>query len=241
MKGYNETNADVKRAREKPPIRGVVPISEPMTLATDYALGTLCASCALLLLTRSDTRSQVSVRLWAFAFFAVAVASYAGGTYHGFQYTMTGPWRTALWKMTTLSMGVASFLLLSAAFASTWTGRHRRWLLSAAALKFVMFAGWMVRQDDFRFVIYDYSSTLAILMLLVMSGWTRGIDEHRAYIGCGIVVSIAAAAVQQSGLRLHRHFNHNDLMHVVQMGGMWLLYKGGARLRDAGGIDDRQP
>jgi hypothetical protein len=50
----------------------------------------------------------------------------------------------------------------------------------------------------------------------------------------GILASIAAAVVQQSGVRLHRHFNHNDLMHVVQMGGVWLLYQGGARLRDRG-------
>ncbi len=93
----------------------------------------------------------------------------------------------------------------------------------------------MLGHDDFRFVIYDYGSTLAILLLLLMSGRTSGMSGHRAYIASGIVVSIAAAAVQQSGFRLHRHFNHNDLMHVVQMGGVWLLYKGGARLRDAGG------
>jgi hypothetical protein len=216
-------------------------ISEPMTLATDYALGTLCELCGLFLLKRSDGRSHLAVRLWAFAFFAVAVASYAGGTYHGFQDAMPEPWRTGLWKLTTVSMGVASFLLLSAAFASTWGGHDRRWGIAAAALKLTIFTAWMLRHDDFRFVIYDYGSTLAILMLLVLAGWTHGIGAHRVYIACGILLSIGAAAVQQSGLRLHRHFNHNDLMHVIQMGGMWLLYRGGARLRDAGGIDDRQP
>ena len=93
----------------------------------------------------------------------------------------------------------------------------------------------MLGHDEFRFVIYDYGSTLAILLLLVVAGRTHGVAGHRAYIASGILVSIAAAAVQQSGVRLHQHFNHNDLMHVVQMGGVWLLYKGGARLRDAGG------
>jgi hypothetical protein len=219
----------------------VVTIAEPMTLVTDYALGTLCELCAVLLLKRSDARSQIAVRLWAFALFAVAAASYAGGTYHGFHEVMPEPWRVGLWKITTISMGVASFLLLSAAFVSASTGQDRRWLIAAASLKLGIYIAWMMNHDDFRFVIYDYGSTLAILMLLVITGWTHGIDKHRLYIGCGILVSIAAAAVQQSGFRLHRHFNHNDLMHVVQMGGMWLLYKGGGRLRDAGGIDVRQP
>jgi hypothetical protein len=99
----------------------------------------------------------------------------------------------------------------------------------------------MLGHDEFRYVIYDYGSTLAIVMLLVLAEKTHGISGHRAYIASGIAVSIAAAGVQQSGVRLHQHFNHNDLMHVIQMCGVWLLYEGGRRLRDAGGVHGRQP
>ncbi len=52
------------------------------------------------------------------------------------------------------------------------------------------------------------------------------------WTAAGVAVSFAAAAVQQSGLALHRHFNHNDLYHVIQMGGLYLLYRGGLLLRD---------
>jgi hypothetical protein len=45
-------------------------------------------------------------------------------------------------------------------------------------------------------------------------------------------VTIAAAAVQQSGFDLHRNLNHNDLQHLVQMIAVFLLYLGGAKLRD---------
>jgi hypothetical protein len=40
-------------------------------------------------------------------------------------------------------------------------------------------------------------------------------------------VSVLAALVQQSGLTLHRNFNHNDLYHVIQLVALWLLYRGG--------------
>ena len=100
-----------------------------------------------------------------------------------------------------------------------------------------MYVAWMLGHDEFRFVIYDYGSTLAILALLVVAGKTHGVGGHRAYILSGIAVSIAAAGAQQSGVRLHQHFNHNDLMHVIQMCGVWLLYEGGARVRDAEGVD----
>jgi hypothetical protein len=46
----------------------------------------------------------------------------------------------------------------------------------------------------------------------------------------GMVVSFLAAGVQMSGMTLHRHFNHNDLYHVIQMAGFYLLYRGGGML-----------
>ena len=217
-----------------------VTISEPMTLATDYLLGTLSEVCAVLLVKHNRHLRQTSIRLWAFALMAVAMGSYAGGTYHGFRRALESAVAAVLWKVTTISMGVASFFLLAAAIAAAFTGQARRWFLAAAALKLAIYAVWMLGHDEFRFVIYDYGSTLAILLLLVAAERTRGVAGHRRYIAGGILVSTAAAMVQQSGLRLHQHFNHNDLMHVIQMGGVWLLYKGGARLRDAGGLHGTQ-
>jgi hypothetical protein len=212
-----------------------------MTLATDFLLATLCEVCAVLLLKHNVPLRQASIRLWAFALMAVALASYAGGTFHGFQHALSVPAAAILWKATTISMGVASFLLLAAAFTAAFSGQERRWLVAAALLKLAVYVAWMLGHDEFRFVIYDYGSTLGILLVLLAAERTRGVHGHRAYIASGILVSIAAAGVQQSGIRLHRHFNHNDLMHVIQMGGMWLLYKGGARLRDRGRSDGRQP
>lgn len=216
-------------------------ISEPTTLITDYILGTLSELCGVFLLKQNMTLRQVSIRWWALALMAVAMGSYIGGTYHGFQHAMPPSVAAVLWKLTTISMGVASFLLLAAAFTASVSAESRRWLIGAAALKLVIYIMWMLDHDDFRFVIYEYGSTLAILLLLVITGKTHGVSGHRAYVASGILVSIAAAVVQQSGVRLHQHFNHNDLMHVVQMGGVWLLYKGGARLRDAGGVHGPQP
>jgi hypothetical protein len=218
-----------------------VTISEPVTLATDYLLGTLSELCGVLLLKQNVKIRDASVRWWAFALFAAAVGSYVGGTYHGFRHALDPAVAAVLWKVTTISMGVASFLLLIAAINAAFTGQDRRWLIAAAALKLAIYVGWMLGHDEFRYVIYEYGSTLAIVLLLVAAERTHGVAGHRAYIASGILVSIAAAAVQQSGVRLHQHFNHNDLMHVIQMGGVWLLYKGGARLRDAGGTHGHQP
>jgi hypothetical protein len=57
--------------------------------------------------------------------------------------------------------------------------------------------------------------------------------RFNGWILAGVAVSVIAALVQASGLALHRHFNHNDLYHVIQIAAMALLYKGARRLRDA--------
>ena len=216
-------------------------ISEPTTLITDYILGTLSELCGVFLLKQNMSLRQASIRWWALALIAAAIGSYVGGTYHGFQHALDPRTAAVLWKITTIGMGLASFLLLTAAFTSAFAGQDRQWLIAGAVVKLAIYVGWMLGHDEFRYVIYDYGSTLAILLLLVAAERTHGVNGHRAYIASGILVSIAAAAVQQSGVRLHRHFNHNDLMHVIQMGGVWLLYKGGARLRDAGEANGAQP
>jgi len=45
----------------------------------------------------------------------------------------------------------------------------------------------------------------------------------------GVVVSVMGLAVLVAKLSIHEHFNQNDLYHVIQMGGLYCLYRG-ARL-----------
>jgi len=210
-----------------------VAISEPSTLITDYLLGGLAGLLAWGLFQENVTRRWKAIQYWAAALAATAAASFTGGTYHGFGPAMAVPSAAALWKVTTLTMGVASFLLAASVVSAAFTGVGRRVLLAAVAVKFGIYCWWMWNHDAFVYVVYDYGSTLVFVLALLVANRIRGGAGHRVYIAGGILISIVAALLQQSGIRLHTHFNHNDLMHVVQMGAVWLLYEGGRRLQDA--------
>jgi hypothetical protein len=235
-----------------------VTIFEPATLVTDYLLGGLTAVLAWrMIAVRLEKGSggvfgdggrkphptpfpgerraprQVAILYWAAALAATAVASFAGGTFHGFGPAMAPVAAALLWKITTLAMGVASFCLLAAVVTAGFIGATRRALLIAAAVKLLAYSWWMLSHDAFVYVIGEYGSTLLLVLALLAANRIRGESGHRAYIAGGILISFAAAGLQQSGIRLHTHFNHNDLMHVVQMGAVWLLYQGGRRLQDA--------
>ena len=52
---------------------------------------------------------------------------------------------------------------------------------------------------------------------------------HR-WLQRGLYATLAGVAIQQSGWALHTHFNHNDLYHLVQMAGLYCLYRGALTL-----------
>ena len=55
-------------------------VHEPMTLATDYAMGIAAVFFA--------ARLWRVNRMWALAFACTAAASFLGGTYHGFEHVL---------------------------------------------------------------------------------------------------------------------------------------------------------
>jgi hypothetical protein len=107
-------------------------------------------------------------------------------------------------------------------------------LVALAAAKLALYAAWMLRHDGFFYVVVD--SGLAFLAVAALHLW-----QWNGAILAGVAVSVAAALVQAAGLAPHRHFNHNDLYHVIQVAAMCLLYRGALRLSDRGSSTPGRP
>lgn len=180
-------------------------MNEPVTALTDYALAAVCG----VLGSRLGSHS----RFWMLAFLALGLAAVLGGTWHGF-------WQSdALWKATTLSVGVASFGMVVGSARATTVGRSQRLLVAFASAKLAAYAAWMTFHDEFIWVVLDTGVALlavGLLHLRVFNGWMLA----------GVAASVLAGMAQASGVSLHAHFNHNDLYHVLQAGAMLLLYRG---------------
>ena len=204
-------------------------VSEPVTLITDYMLGALGCAFAWRLYRAYAEGQQSAVGLWALAMAAMAAAAVFGGTHHGFASQLGPALHTALWKGTVYAAGVAAMAMAGAAVFATVSPPARLWLLALAAAQFAVYAAWMIGHDEFAWVIADYGS--AMLAVLALEIWRRT-DPGAAWIIAGVVVSAAGAGVQLSRVALHRHFNHNDLYHVIQMAALWLFYRGALLLRD---------
>jgi uncharacterized protein DUF6962 len=180
-------------------------MNEPMTVLTDYALAGVSAVLGFKLIRYS--------KFWSLAFLALALAALLGGTWHGF-------WQNdILWKATTLSVGVASFGMVAGSALAVTTGRLQTAVIVFAVVKLGAYTAWMLYHDDFIWVVADTASALVIVGVLYL--W-----RFNGWMLAGVAVSVLAGVAQASGIRLHEHFNHNDLYHMIQIAAMLAFYRG---------------
>lgn len=177
-------------------------MNEPSTVITDYVLGLVSAWVAVRLF-KSPHPPQ---RLWGVAFAALATGAFLGGTWHGFVHS------DLLWKATVLSVGFASFGMVAGSGYPI-----------LAAIKLVLYIGWMLFHDEFIYVVLDTGIALIVVAAIHLWKWNGPMIA-------GVALSVLAGVAQASGFDLHEHFNHNDLYHVIQTVAVLLLYQGAKRL-----------
>ena len=198
-------------------------LAEPTTAITDYLLAAVTAGLGWSLLERRD--GQCSRTLWAGAFGALCLTALLGGTYHGFGIT-------ALWPATVTLAGVIAGAMLMGSAVATTTGRVRLVIIVVAMLKLIVYVVWTRQHGDFRVVIADSGVALLGVAALHAPAALIGRDAAARSMLIAVALSVLGAGVQASGLALHRHFNHNDLFHVIQLAGSVAFYRGARCLRD---------
>jgi hypothetical protein len=204
-------------------------ISEPATLVTDYLLAIFTAVLAFRLLCAAKHEGRGNSarerRWWSAAFGLTAVAGATGGTVHGFQHALATGVVDVLWLISLESLVGASFAVVGGAIAfADFRQPMRSRATSAAGLAFAAYGLWLMGRPIFLFAIVAYAAAFAVLVAIRLL--VRPLDASGRLVLWGVAVSVAAAAIQQSGWSIHRYFNHNDLYHVVQAIGVWLLFRG---------------
>ena len=202
-----------------------------MTVLTDFALGLCSARWGIALIRQGCAQRELSQALWGIGFLAAATAAILGGASHavGAQSPAT---RRKLWRGMTLATGVTSASMLASTVIARTAPPQRNRLLLGILAKFLTYAAWMASRDRFLFVVVDYGTAMAGIAGLHGRSALRAGAAGSRYILGGVLVSLVAAAIQMRKLALHRHFNHNDLYHLVQIGACYLFYRGGRRLHD---------
>jgi hypothetical protein len=207
-------------------------VTEPMTVATNAVLAVLAFVFAARLAYRSVAEGSAAGGSLAATFVATGLAALIGALAHGTDPAGGEALRARFWRGALYATGfIGAATVASVAFFAT-RGSMRTAILVFAAMKLIVFVVRVTRQPEFRVAAADYGGALAILLVGAVFMAVRHQAPGMAWLIGGVLVSLVAGIVQARRLALHRHFNHNDLYHVIQMAALYAFYRGGALLAD---------
>jgi Family of unknown function (DUF6962) len=206
-------------------------LAEPTTALTDFALAVLAVVLAFRL-RRSAHPLPAARRLWVAAFLLSGVGALAGGIRHALAEETASVARRDLWSLTYLLLGLANLAFLSGLVRSYVPRAFRLPALVLLALRCAFVAVVLLRVPDLRLVVADFALSLVLILAFSLHSLVVTRDGAGPWLLSGVVVSAAGALVQALGVPFVPGLTHSDLFHVVQMGGLWLFYRGGLPLRD---------
>jgi hypothetical protein len=167
---------------------------------------------------------------WGGALFALALGALLGGIDHGFVEPADLP-RYAIQRSNWIVLGVTTFCMLLATSRQFFPPSWQLPVLVLGMIQLAVFAGAVLLVGDFLVVIVNYLPVLLLLLLLSARGLRDGSGSWQMVLG--ILVLLAASAVQALGVDVLDPLDHDGLYHVIAMAGVPLMYRGGRLLKAA--------
>jgi hypothetical protein len=196
---------------------------EPMTVLTDVLLAAAAAYGGVKIYVASATPVHLYFSL---SFFLIALGTLAGATIHAIRHTSLVSWVPLLWRITGIAVGTSATAMLAATFYHILPADYADLLQWTVLGLSIIYTGYIWRDYRFRNVIIFYSIIMAFILGAMGLSYVSTGSPGAKLIAVGIIISFGAAAVQRSGFKLARHFNHNDIYHVIQLVGLYFFYRG---------------
>ena len=165
---------------------------------------------------------------WGGAMFALASSALIGGIDHGFVEPV-GLSRYLIQRPNWIVVGAATFCMLLATARQFFPPRWQRPALVLATAQFAVYAIAVLLVGDFRIVIVNYVPVMLLLLLLSVRGLKHGTGSWQMVVG--ILVLLAASAVQALDVNLFTPLDQNGLYHAISIVGVVFMYWGGQRLK----------
>lgn len=211
-------------------------LSEPTTLASDWALAAVAVVLGARLHRTGARDERRARRLWAAAFLAGALAALAGGIVHGFAPLLSPLAHAVVWKIVLVGTGLAGSLILAGTALATLSGTWRGALLTGVAGQLAVYLALVSGSDDVRHAVWNGAVTILAVLTLALA--TAAHDYRRlAWMMLALGLSAAGLAAQRAGVAAAA-LNHNDVCHVLQTVALWPFYRAGLRLHDRASLRD---
>ena len=207
-----------------------MPLVEPASSLTDFALGILAIIAAINLISKNTADHH-----WRWFFVWIGIAGLWGGFHHGF---IIGHEAVAglSWSAISLLVAVAiSYLLAASVHSVLGSGRGRPILVIRAISLAVFFILVLTGNSSVVTLMLTEGLAMAIVVGLWLYAWRKD-QPAVGLVLCAIIVSIIAAGLKASGVHFTLGglvFDPNSLYHLAQMPGLLMLLVAIQRRADA--------
>src|SRR5690349_13646333 len=178
-------------------------ITDPAVTFTDYGLAIECAAIVALLMRPGA--SDGTLRAWFVVFFAAAaLASFLGGTVHGFFKPADSPGRAILWPATLIAIltgGLAAWF--AAARLELRAKAETIARLVATILLIAMALSVLFITRNFAIAIAGYLPATLFLLYSLVSAYRRNHARAIAWGIAGVALTLIAAVVQRLHVVVH--------------------------------------
>ena len=203
-----------------------------MTVLTNVVLAIVAFVLAARLAYHSATEGSASGGCIAGGLLATSFAAILGAIAHGVDPARESALRARFWRGALYATGfIGATTMASVAFFAV-DGTARTVILGLAGLKLLAFMVRVARRPEFRVAAADYGAALAVLFAAAVYAAFRWRASAAPWLIAAVLVSLVAGVAQARRVGFHRHFNHNDLYHVIQLVALYAFYRGGALLVD---------
>ena len=154
-------------------------MTEPLTAATDVVVAAAAATFAVRIVRATDDRAA---RLVAGSLAAASFGALAGAAYHMAR-------SSAMWKLSAIPVGVASYLFGMAIAFAYFSSRGRRVAEIVLLIQLVVYAICVAFSDDFVIVIADYASVMVAILVVCLFHWS---DSAARWFAAGVAIGVGA-------------------------------------------------
>jgi len=201
------------------------PLYEPMTVLTDLFIVIFGFWFA------REIQMWFTVRLmevhfhFANYFYFIAFTALTGAIFHSI-YPEYETIRNFLWKLVMVGMTISIFSMLMGTlyyFMPYDLVQIAKWGLVAIIFPIAI---WFYIDNELLNAVKLYVPSVIFVIGVMIFGWQFKGDIGASWIIVGFLVTLGGASFVLTKVGLHKHFNHNDIFHVIQIVGMYLIYRG---------------
>jgi hypothetical protein len=207
-------------------------VAEPMTVITDVVLGLFAFVLSMRLASVAAIGEIASAGCIALGLLATSWSAVLAAVAHAIDPQRDQAQHDRAWRGALYTSGLIGAATVASVAYFTVTGAMRVLILLLAAAKLATYTITVTRRPDFRVAAADYGGALAMLLAGAAYAYIRWRAPAAPWLLGEVLVSLVAGVAQARQVAFHRHFNHNDLYHVIQLVAVYLFYRGGVLLVD---------